>query len=82
MVNLQRFTIGIHVPYTTQFQHMRCVSHFLTIVQHAPCAQTATMHSMKYYFAKARYYFAKARYYFAKARYYFAKARYYFAKAR
>ena len=76
MVNLQRFTIGI--PYTTQFQHMRCVSHFLTIVQHAPCAQTATMHSMKYYFAKAKYYFAKAKYYFAK--YYFAKAKYYFAK--
>ena len=43
MANLQRFTIGI--PYTTQFQHMRCVSHFLTIAQHAPCAQTATMHS-------------------------------------
>ena len=42
MVNLQRFTIGI--PYTTQFQHMRCVSHL--IVQHAPCAQTTTFNEI------------------------------------
>ena len=84
MVNLQRFTIGI--PYTTQFQHMRCVSHFLTIVQHAPCAQTATMYSMKYYsrntISRKRDTISRKQYIISRKRYIISRKRYIISRKR